>query len=124
MTELKQPQTCINDWCDRPSDARGFCRACYFRGRSAGDWARASMRPFEITALKHQDIDEIAVQRLIAGDVPERTTIGEREAAIRALHAEGLSDSQIGRRIGVSAACVFYRRKYLGIPANPQRRPA
>lgn len=120
MTTTDTP-TCVNDWCDRPRDARGFCRPCYFRGKSAGDWTRATMRPREIIALKHQDIDNVAVARLVAGDIPERTTIGEREAAIKLLHAQGLSDPQIGARIGVTASCVFYRRKALGLPANPQQ---
>lgn len=120
MTTTTDTQTCINDWCDRTRHARGFCKPCYFRGLNAGDMTRATMRPREIIALKHHDIDGMAVERLIAGDIPEHTTIGEREAAIRVLHATGMSDTQIGARIGVSASCVFYRRKALGLPANPQ----
>jgi hypothetical protein len=117
-------QTCINDWCNRPRKARGFCKPCYSRGHQAGDFARSEMRPQEIhQRRRNDDVDEIAVQRLIAGDIPEHTTVGEREAAIRHLHATGLSDSQIGARIGVSSSCVFYRRKALGLPANPQQHP-
>jgi hypothetical protein len=117
-------ETCINDWCNRPRKIRGYCRPCYSRGLQAGDMTRAAMQPGEIYALRREDVDEIAVQRLIAGNPPQHTTIGERETAIRHLHALGLSDRQIGRRIGVSAACVYYRRKWLGLPANPrQQRP-
>lgn len=118
MNTTTETQTCINDWCNRPRKARGYCRPCYARGQQAGDMTRATMQPREIITLRHQDIDDIAVQRLITGDIPEHTTIGERETAIRHLHALGLSDKQIGTRIGVSAACVFYRRKALGLPAN------
>ena len=82
---------------------------------------RATMRPLEIIALRHQDVDDVAVERLIAGDKPEHTTIGEREAAIRHLHATGWSDPKIAAHIGVSAACVYYRRKALGLPANPNK---
>lgn len=120
MTATTETRTCINEWCDRPRKARGFCKSCYSRGFQAGDMTRAAMRPREIYALRREDIDEIAVERLIAGDIPQHTTVGEREAAIRQLHAEGLSDAQIGARIGVTASCVFYRRKALGLPANPQ----
>lgn len=120
-TTTTDTDTCTNDWCNRPRASRGFCRPCYSRGHYAGDMTRATLRPLEIVALKHHDIDDIAVQRLIAGDKPEHTTIGEREAAIRQLHAQGLSDPEIGRRIGVSAACVYYRRKALALPANPSK---
>lgn len=121
MTTTTETRTCINEWCDRPRKARGYCKACYSRGLQAGDFSRSAMRPNEIHAQRRdEDIDEIAVERLIAGEIPEHTTVGEREAAIRHLHAEGLSDSQIGARIGVTSSCVFYRRKALGLPANPQ----
>lgn len=118
MTTTTETPTCTNDWCNRPRAARGFCKPCYNRGHQASDMTRAAMRPFQISALRHEDVDEMVVERLIAGDPPEHTTIGEREAAIRQLHAAGLSDPQIGERIGVSAACVYYRRKSLGLPAN------
>lgn len=122
MTTTTDTQTCTNEWCNRPRCARGFCRPCYFRGLQAGDMTRSTMQPFAICAQKHEDVDDVAVQRLITGDIPEHTTIGERETAIRHLHALGLSDSQIGRRIGVSASCVYYRRKALALPANQQPR--
>lgn len=124
MTTTTHTTTCTNDWCNRPPAARGYCKTCYSRGKQAGDMTRATLRPFEILQLRHEDIDEIAVERLIAGDKPEHTTIGEREAAIRHLHAAGLSDRRIGEHIGVSAACVYYRRRALGLPANPQQHPA
>lgn len=120
MSATTETRTCINEWCTRPHVALGYCKACYSRGFQAGDMTRAAMRPFEIHAVRREDVDEIAVERLIAGDPPEHITVGEREAAIRRLHATGLSDPQIGARIGVSASCVFYRRKALGLAANPQ----
>ena len=122
MSTTTEIQACVNEWCDRPRKARGYCRVCYSRGFQARDMARAALRPFEVCAQRHQDVDEAAVERLVAGDVPERTTIGEREAAIRLLHAAGLSDPQIGARIGVSASCVYYRRQALGLPANTAQR--
>lgn len=123
MTTTTDTPTCTNEWCNRPRVARDFCKPCYNRGLQAGDMTRATMQPLEIITRRREDIDETAVERLIAGDIPEHTTIGEREAAIRHLHALGLSDRRIGDRIGVSAACVYYRRKALGLPANHRQHP-
>lgn len=79
---------------------------------------RAEMRPYEINTLRREDVDPVAVQRLVAGDIPEHATVGDRDAAIRQLHAAGLSDPQIGKRIGVSVSCVRHRRKSLGLATN------
>ena len=122
MSTATGNQACVNEWCDRPRKARGFCARCYSRGFQAGDMRRCALRPFEVCAQRHEDVDETAVERLVAGDIPERTTIGEREAAIRRLHATGLSDPQIAARIGATASTVFYRRQALGLPANNPKR--
>jgi GcrA cell cycle regulator len=54
------------------------------------------------------------------GEWPE-----ERIAALRALHAEGLPLSEIGRRLGVSKNAVNAKADREGLPARPnpvQRR--
>lgn len=106
-------RTCSNDWCDRPHSGRGFCKQCYARGAKAGDWSRC-LKVAGRAALERADVDPIAVQRLIDGDPPERTTLGEREAAVRALHALGLTDRQIAERMRWPR--VQQMRKRLGLP--------
>lgn len=122
MTTTTQTQTCINDWCERPRRAGGYCTVCYQRGYRAGDMTRAAMRPYQIWTVASADIDEAAVERLVAGDPPERTTTGERRSAIRRLHALGLSDRQIADCVQCTVCTVWRARKRLGLPANPQQR--
>jgi hypothetical protein len=73
--------------------------------------------------LSRADVDEIAVGRLLAGDAPERTTLGEREEAVRRLHAYGLNDREIADRLRRTVQFVCRTRSRLGLPAN-QRGPA
>lgn len=106
---------CSNDWCDRPHMARGFCKRCYQRAVKAGDWTRAT-KILGRYAVERADVDPIAMQRLVDGDPPERTTLGEREAAVRALHALGMTDRQIAERMRWPRAQPM--RKRLGLSPN------
>lgn len=111
----KARRSCSNDWCDRPARKRGFCQACYDRGRYHGDMAHAAMLPGQFIP----ENDEAAIERLVAGDRPARTTIGEREEAVRRLHAPGLNDGEIAARLGcyLHSAWVIRNRR-LGLPPN------
>lgn len=110
-------RTCSNGWCDRKHFARGYCHTCYYRGWSSGDMERAKIVRREWD-LSRTDVDEIAVQRLMAGDPPERTTLGDREEAVRRLHAFGLNDREIADRMRRRVLFAWRVRERLGLPAN------
>lgn len=118
----KPKHPCANDWCTRPHFARGYCHTCYHRGWSSGDMDRAKTvhREWELSRI---DIDEVVVRRLMAGDPPERTRLGDREEAVRRLHALGLNDREIADRMRRRVLFVWRVRDRLGLPAN-QRGPA
>jgi hypothetical protein len=113
----KPKQPCTNDWCDRLQHARGYCHACYQRGWSTGDMGRAATvhREWDLSRV---DVDEAAVQRLMAGNPPERTTLGDREEAVRRLHSFGLNDREIAERMHRRVLYVWRVRDRLGLPAN------
>ena len=113
----RPPRPCANTWCTRPHHAKGYCATCYQRAWSTSDPARATTVHRE-WQLSRADVDEIAVQRLTAGDPPERTTLGEREEAVRRLHAHGLNDRQIADRMHRRVLFVWRIRDRLGLPAN------
>lgn len=119
--QIEPSRRCSNDWCDRPHSARGFCAQCYWRGWMSGDWTRAT-RKYREWERQRLDVDPVAVQRLIAGDPPERTTVGEREAAVRELHAQGASDREIAFRLSLPMGSVGGIRRRLGLaPAGGAR---
>lgn len=63
-------------------------------------------------------LDEIAVDRIMAGTLPApRRFTPEWLEAIRILTGRGMTDSDIGARIGVQAARVCQARLRNGIPA-------
>lgn len=72
--------------------------------------------------LSRTDIDEVAVQRLYAGDIPPTTTLGDREEAVRRLHALGFNDREIADRLRRRVLFVWRVRERLGLPPN-QRGP-
>lgn len=109
--------TCANDWCDRPRHAKGFCGVCYRRGWAAGDMARSRIR-YENWGQSRASIDDVVVDRLCAGDVPEDTTLGEREEAVRRLHALGWNDAEIGNRLRRQPKFATLVRRRLGLPPN------
>lgn len=61
------------------------------------------------------DVDEIAVERAVAGQPPERLTIAEREAAVAQLLLAGLGPVEIARRVGCHRAHVGRIRDRLGV---------
>ncbi|MFJ2630892.1 hypothetical protein ACIO6U_02865 [Streptomyces sp. NPDC087422] len=124
-TTAQPPQgptpTCANAWCPRPRRCKGYCNACYQRAWRTGDPERATVlhTPYGVSRT---DIDEAAVQRIVDGDAPEHTTVGERDEAVRRLHACGLNDVEIASRIGHSVSMALRARTRLKLPAN-QRGP-
>lgn len=108
---------CGNDWCDRKHFARGYCHTCYMRGWSSGDMSRAAAVSRE-WGISRTDVDHAAVHRLMKGDPPEKTTLGDREEAVRRLHAFGLNDREIAERIRRRVLFVWRVRQRLGLPAN------
>jgi transposase len=55
--------------------------------------------------------DDIAIERAVAGDPPERLTPRERAAAVRQLDARRLSASVIASRVGCHERTVYRIRK-------------
>jgi len=62
-------------------------------------------------------VDEIAVERAVMGEPPDRMTVAEREEAVRRLYGRGWSDRQIATRLGIPfPATVGKIRRRLGLP--------
>lgn len=110
-------KSCANDWCTRPHHARGYCTICYRRGWAAGDMRRARIR-YENWGQSRIDVDEEAVDRLVAGDIPDETTLGERETAVRRLHTLGWNDVEIATRLRRPPKYATKVRRRLGLPPN------
>lgn len=65
------------------------------------------------------EVDEVAVQRAVDGRMSARDlTIGEREAAVRLIHRQGLTDGHAAERLGLAGETVMRIRKRLCLPAN------
>lgn len=100
---------CTTDRCPNPRRARGYCTTCLGRLDRYGD-------PEYSPAAS---VDEIAVDRAVAGEPPDRLTVAEREEAVRRLHARGWSDRRIAARVGLEfPATVAKIRLRLGLPPN------
>ena len=95
--------------CPNPHRSLGYCEAHYRRYRRYGD-------PLGQPA-RDTYVDEIAVQRAVAGDPPDHLTQTEREEAVRRLHAHGLNDREIGERLGVQRAWARKVRARIGLPS-------
>jgi DNA-binding NarL/FixJ family response regulator len=54
--------------------------------------------------------DEMAIERAVSGDAPERLTPRERAAAVRQLDRRGLSAAEIAERVRCSERNVYYLR--------------
>lgn len=54
--------------------------------------------------------------------VSTRSRANDRREAVKRLHANGQSDTQIGAILGVSSDYVWQCRKRLGLPSNLERR--
>ncbi|MFC4512583.1 hypothetical protein [Streptomyces ehimensis] len=89
----------------------------YLRQHRHGD-VNAVYRPY---GKQGADLDEVAVDRLVAGDPPASVTRPERAAAVRRLHGQGLTDSQIAARLGVERVVAWRVRTRMGLPINRER---
>jgi len=74
----------------------GMCRRCY---------------PF--TSHGRAVVDQVAVERAVAGDPPARLTPRERRAAVAELTRRGLSAPQIAARVHVTVRAVERNRAAL-----------
>ena len=65
------------------------------------------------------DVDEIAVERAVAGEPPERLTTAEREAAVARLLliGDGITLVEIAQRVGCHKTHVGRIRDRLGMPS-------
>lgn len=100
--------TCQADNCTQKHVARGYCTKHYQRLTATGS---PDCKP-------SRDIDEIAVDRAVAGERAGDLNLGEREAAVRRLHREGLTDGRIAVRVGLKRTGVKSIRERLGLPGN------
>lgn len=93
---------------EQPCDA--CARAHRERSRS---WPSERARPNRVSPA--QDVDEVAVQRAVAGE-PVWLNLAERREALRVLHSWGFRDREIAQRLGKSVDAVIQARKRLGLP--------
>lgn len=99
--------------------ARGLCRTCYSRHRHgrrvAGTYPSGRSR-------LDDDVDEIAVERVITGCGAGITlSVRERETAVCELTRRGCSNSQTARRVGVSTRTVERIRARLRARTQQER---
>lgn len=90
---------------------------------------RRGLREYEIAALMRRSFSEI--KRWLTDTRPCRRDqlTAARDAAVRELHREGLSDNAIAKRLGIRKNAVFISRHRQGLPAlfnsyGPIRREA
>lgn len=94
--------------CTNRHSAKGYCAMHYERVKRHGD-------PEYVTFT---ELDEVAVLRTVSGDRPARLTVAEREAAVRRLHKQGLTDGRIAEHLDIGTSGVWTIRTRLGLPAN------
>jgi ATP/maltotriose-dependent transcriptional regulator MalT len=61
------------------------------------------------------DVDEIAVERAVAGDPPDRLTTAEREAAVTQLVLMGVARDEIARRVNCDRSHIGRIKARLGL---------
>lgn len=105
---LHHHTSCSVTECDNPHSAKGYCAMHYERVKRHGD----------PTYVTRSEIDDVAVLRTVGGDRPGRLTVAERQAIVRRLHRQGLSDGQIAERLDIGTSGVWTIRQRLGLPAN------
>jgi hypothetical protein len=77
----------------------------------------AAVPQHQVQDVAGSGVDQAAIERRIGGeDVP--LTRAERWVAVRRLHAEGMTDPDIARRLRIWDRQVFRDRESLGLPAN------
>lgn len=139
-------RTCAIQDCQRKPVARRWCASHYRRWRDHGDplgglhfrtgcsvkgcpdkhaakrycakHYQRFMKYGDPQYLASRDVDDVAVLRAVQGDRPARMTPAEREAAVRRLHAQRMTDRLIGEQIGLGASGVWTIRQRLGLPPN------
>jgi DNA-binding NarL/FixJ family response regulator len=85
---------------------------------------REYTRTWRVTGRSRDELDEVAVERAIHGEPPDRLTIAEREAVVRHFHHRGLSDGRIAEHLDIGRNGVQGIRQRLGLPAIPAGRRA
>lgn len=84
------------------------------------DFLEVSTHAAEVAARqarKARDIDDVAIQRRIAGDRSVHLTKAERHELVTRCNALGWNDQEIEQRTGVGSHTVQKDRKALGLPA-------
>ena len=92
-------KTCTNCGRERTYIRRGLCWTC-----------RQGAQPLVDDGI----VDEVAVERAMRGD-PVALTPTERMETVRRLAKRGLSDGEIGARVGATKRSVERWRKKLGV---------
>jgi hypothetical protein len=96
--------------CPNPHSKKGLCAMHYERWRRHGD-----------PQVTTTDIDDIAVERAVQGERPDRRfTVAEREAVVRILQRSGLHDGEIAEHLDIGTSGVWNIRQRLGLPANAE----
>lgn len=90
------------------------------RAATQGEGVNARPRP---TGPAHTTVDQVALERRLNGDTSVRLNIAEREEGVRRLHALGMNDRPIARRLGISDRTVLRIRGRFGLPAVVLYRP-
>lgn len=104
---MRSVADCASCGHERAVHAHGWCHTCYGRWHAAGKPAGGPPSP---RAAYGRDIDEIAVERAIAGD-PGVLNPVERRIAITTLTAAGLSAPRIAARIRCTKRTVERHRR-------------
>jgi hypothetical protein len=108
-----------NSWacraCCQASEAR-YRRRRFARRHNGHDiTATRDGRPYCRTCARGGHlVDEIAVERAVRGDPPQRLSIAERELAVIQLSAWGLTYAAISQRTGCSLRTAYAICKRLG----------
>ncbi|MEU0939878.1 hypothetical protein [Embleya sp. NPDC005971] len=89
-----------------PTGHTAECKSCHRdRGRRS---ARRVLAPDTVL-----DVDEVAVERAVAGDPPGRMTADERRVAVRVLTERGMAHREIARTLRVTPRTVTRARHYM-----------
>lgn len=67
---------------------------------------------------RDRPVDEVAIERRIAGDRTVELSILEKRHAVELLHSRGLDDGEISRTLGLSHRHMLRIRQELELPAN------
>ena len=114
----------------RPRPYTATCERCHqtrtLRYPATGPFCHACTGSVLATIRNAQesDIDEVAVDRLVAGDRPAHTTRAERQAAVEVLSRRGWPVSRIAEYVGITPRSVGRLRARAGLtePRSWQRQ--